>query len=317
MTRVALVLNPATPRSGAAHEAVRGACAAAGLPPPLVLRTSAEETGAAQAREALAAGVDRLVVAGGDGTVRAVAGALAEGLADSGGTGGCTVLGVVPSGTANLFARGLGLPTRDLRGAARIAATGPARSVDLGRAELVDRLGASTVHPFLVVVGLGHDADTVAALDTRLKQRVRWLAYFEPGLRRLARPARPVTLSLDGEVESTEDLWSVLAVNSARLPMGARVVPAARPDDGLLHVVLVAPRGLSDWVRVVRTGLGGRHTPHPALRYRQGRLLTVRPTEPALVQVDGDVVADIVSVRITLVPGAVPVAVPTARKPAS
>src|SRR5690606_1966454 len=135
---------------------------------------------------ALAAGVDRLVVAGGDGTVRAVAGALAEGLADSGGTGGCTVLGVVPSGTANLFARGLGLPTRDLRGAARIAVTGPARSAALGRAELADRLGASTVHPFLVVVGLGHDADTVAALDTRLKQRVRWLAYFEPGLRRLA-----------------------------------------------------------------------------------------------------------------------------------
>ena len=323
MTRVALVLNPATPRSGAAHEAVRGACAAAGLEPPLLLRTSVAETGAAQTREAFAAGVDRVVVAGGDGTVRAVAGALAEcaegveGVEGAGRTGVRTVLGVVPSGTANLFARGLGLPTRDLRGAARIAVTGPGRSVDLGQAELVDRLGASTVHPFLVVVGLGHDADTVAALDTRLKQRVRWLAYFEPGLRRLARPARPVTLSLDGEVESTEDLWSVLAVNSARLPMGARVVPAARPDDGLLHVVLVAPRGLSDWVRVVRTGLGGRHTPHPALRYRRGRLLTVRPTEPALVQVDGDVVADIVSVRITLVPGAVPVAVPTARKPAS
>lgn len=314
MTRVALVLNPASPRSGAALDAVERSCAGAGLEPPLLLRTSVAETGAAQAREALAAGVDRVVVAGGDGTVRMVAGVLGEG-GHPGQVLGRTVLGVVPSGTANLFARGLGLPMRDLRRAAGVAVTGPAHPVDLGRAELVDRSGASTVHPFLVVVGLGHDADTLAALDTRLKERVRWLAYVEPGLRRLARPGRPVTLSVDGEVEQTEDLWSLLAVSSARLPLGARIVSAARPDDGLLHVVLVAPRGLTDWARVVRTGLGGRHTAHPALRYRQGRLLTVRPTEPALVQVDGDVMADIVRARITLDPGAVPVAVPPSAAP--
>lgn len=318
MTRVALVLNPATPRSDAALEAVEQACAAQGLPRPMVLRTSVAETGAAQAREASAAGVDRVVVAGGDGTVRAVAGVMGDSSADAGRSGagaGHPVLGVVPSGTANLFARGLGLPLRDLRRAALTAVTGPAHRVDLGRAELTDREGVSTTQPFLVVVGLGHDADTLAALDRQLKDRVGWLAYFEPGLRRLARPGRPVTLSLDGEVERTEDLWSLLAVNQARLPLGARVVPGARPDDGLLHVVLVAPRGPADWLRVVRTGLRGRgrHTPHPALRYREGRLLTVRPAEPALVQVDGDVVPDIVSVRITLAPGAVLVAVPAAR----
>lgn len=299
MTRVALVLNPAAPRSRAAREAVEAACAELHLPEPGVLPTTVAAPGPAQTREALAAGAERVVVAGGDGTVRLVAGAA-----------GAAVLGVVPSGTANLFARGLGLPLRDLRSAARVAVAGPGHPVDLGRAELTDDAGATTEHPFLVVVGLGHDADTLAALDRRLKERVRWLAYFEPGLRRLARPGRPVVLSLDGEVERTQDLWSVLAVSSARLPLGARIVPGARPDDGQLHVVLVAPRGPADWLRVARTGLGGRHTPHPALRYRRGRVLTVRPAEPALIQVDGDVVADIVSARITLVPGAVHVAVP-------
>ena len=85
---------------------------------------------------------------------------------------------------------------------------------------------------------------------------------------------------------------------------------AARPD---LEVVKVgdalAPRHLLDWGRVLRTGLGGRR-PHPALRYETGQVLTVRPAEPALIQVDGDVLTDIVRARITIEPGALLVAAP-------
>lgn len=299
---VALVLNPVARHAAAARRHVESACADAGLPPPTVLETTVDHPGGPQASAAVAQGHDRVVVAGGDGTVREVAGTLRD----------RAILGVVPAGTANLLARGLRLG-RDLSAAAGVAVTGAPRRTDLGTALLTDPTGETTEHPFLVVVGLGHDADTIAALHPRLKERLGWLAYFEPGLRRLARPGRPVALSLDGETARTEELWSVLAVNSARLPIGARLVPTARPDDGLLHVVLVAPRGLDDWVRVARTGLSGRHISHPSLRYRQGRELTVRPSAPALVQVDGDVVADIVSARITLHPGALRIAVPTAR----
>lgn len=328
-TTVALILNPAPRHADRARQLVVRACLEAGLAPPTVLETTVAEPGGPQAAAAAAQGCRRIVVAGGDGTVREVAGALgrsdapAQGASAGEAVGASAahaedtpVLGIVPGGTANLFARGIRLPIRDLRAAARIAVTGPPRALDLGRALLTDTGGSTSEHPFLVVVGLGHDAGTVAALDPVLKARLRWLAYFEPGLRRLARPGRPVSLSLDGEVASTEQLWSVLAVNTARLPLGARVVPRARPDDGLLHVVLVAPLGLTGWVRVARTGLGGRHIHHPALRYRQGRELTVRPTEPALVQVDGDVVADIVSARVRLTPAALHVAMPPpARSP--
>lgn len=312
---VALVLNPVSRRVAAARRAVEEACAAAGSGAPLVLTTTVAEPGERQAREALAAGVERVVVAGGDGTVRLVAGVLARARTDRTDTARTdpartdpAVLGVVAVGTANLFARSAGLPRHDLRAAARVAVTGRPRPLDLGRVRLVDGRGQVAEQPFLVVVGLGHDADVVAALDPVLKRRLRWLAYFEPGLRRLSRPGRPVTLVLDGEAERTESLWSLLAVNAARLPLGARVVPAARPDDGLLHVVLVSPRRLRDWGRVVRTGLGGPHTPHPALRYEVGRELTVRPAEPAVVQVDGDLRTAIVSARITIEPGALMVA---------
>lgn len=312
LPRVALVLNPVSRHAEAARAAVLAAAAEVGAGEPLVLETTPEETGAAQAREAMAAGYDRVVVVGGDGTVREVAGVLGGQDRDDGpdhharpGT-----LGLVPVGTANLFARGAGLPRHDLRAAARVAVTGAPRPMDLGRARLTDADGRTTEHPFLVVVGMGYDAETVAALDPELKRRVRWLAYFEPGLRRLARPARPVTLVLDGRAERTETVWSVLAVNAAQLPLGARVVPGARPDDGLLHVVLVSPRHLADWGRVARTGLRGRHTQHPALRYADGHDLTVRPAGPAVVQVDGDVVTDIVAARITLEPGVLRVAAP-------
>lgn len=299
--RVALVLNPLARLAGPARSAVEQACEAAGLGAPLVLTTTVAEPGESQAREALAAGVERVVVAGGDGTVRLVAGVLA---------GSSAVLGVVPVGTANLFARSAGVPLGDVRAAARVAVTGTGRPLDLGRARLVGADDRVQEHPFLVVVGLGHDAEVVEALDPALKRRLRWLAYFEPGLRRLSRPGRPVTLVLDGDVERTESLWSLLAVNAARLPLGARIVPTARPDDGMLHLVLVAPRHLRDWGRVVRTGLGGRHTDHPALRYAAGRELRVSLAEPAAVQVDGDVVTAIVSARIMIEPGVLTVALP-------
>lgn len=309
--RVALVLNPVGRRAQVARRAVEDACAAAGLGAPLVLTTTVAEPGEQQAREALLAGVERVVVAGGDGTVRLVSGVLA---------GSAVVLGVVPVGTANLFARTLGLPRRDLRAAARVAVSGTAREMDRGRARLTDAGGRTTEHPFLVVVGLGHDAETVAALDPELKRRLRWLAYFEPGVRRLARRGHPVTLVLDERAERTETVWSVLAVNAARLPLGAGVVPGARPDDGLLHVVLVSPRHLGDWGRIARTGLGARrtrpgapHTQHPALRYEVAQALEVRPAGRSVVQVDGDVVTDIVAAQITLVPGALRVAVPRPR----
>ncbi len=296
---LAVVVNPV--RRSAAH-AVRAVCAAslaAGGGEPLVLETTPAEPGGPQARYAVRAGVRRVVVAGGDGNVREVAGALA---------GGETGLGVVPIGTANLFARSALLPLDDLRRSAASAVTGVARPTDLGEAVLTSGAGVVTRAPFLVVAGLGHDAATLAAVRPRAKAWLRWLAYFAPGLRRLGSPGHALGVRLDGSDLAAGPLWSVLAVNAARLPAGARVVPGARLDDGLLHVVLVSPRGPADWVRIARTGLGratsDRPGDHPSLRYRSGVRLEVNAPEPVLAQVDGDVVPDVVAADLSVRPGA-------------
>ncbi|OLT23674.1 hypothetical protein BJF81_10005 [Ornithinimicrobium sp. CNJ-824] len=305
--RVTVVVNPVARGSRAAVETVRQACAATGRGDPVVLPTTVEEPGGPQAVEAVRRGTSRIVVVGGDGTVRHVAGALAD--EGSAGPGRPTGLGVVPAGTANLFARGAALPLRDLRSAAGLAVSGPARPTDLGRALLRTADGRTLVEPFLVVAGVGHDAATLAAVRPDAKHRLRWLAYFVPGLGRLGHPGHALTLELDGHDVDAGELWSLLAVNAARLPAGARVVPGAELDDGRLHVVLVTPRHVGDWARIAATGL--RRVPaadHPALRYRSGRTLLVGSPEPVLAQVDGDVVPDIVGGELAVLPSALRVA---------
>lgn len=302
--RLTVVVNPVARGSHAAVEAIREACAATGQGAPVALRTTVEEPGGPQAAEAVRRGAGRIVVVGGDGTVRHVAGALADQQAGVG-PGGPVELGVVPVGTANLFARSALLPLRDLRSAARLAVAGPARPTDLGRAVLRTADGRTLVEPFLVVAGVGHDAATLAAVRPDAKHRLRWLAYFAPGLGRLGHPGHSLTLELDGSDVHAGELWSLLAVNAARLPAGARVVPGADLDDGRLHVVLVSPRHLGDWARIAATGL--RRVPaadHPALRYRSGRTLLVGSPEPVLAQVDGDVVPDIVGAELSVRPAA-------------
>ena len=75
--RVALILNPSKPRAAHARVLVEQACSDAGWEPPLVLGTTVADPGTGQAERALAAGADVVIAAGGDGTVRAVAQALA------------------------------------------------------------------------------------------------------------------------------------------------------------------------------------------------------------------------------------------------
>lgn len=301
---LAVVVNPVSRRATAAVDAVRDACLAAGVDAPLVLPTTVEQPGGAQAVEAVGRGASRVVVVGGDGTVRHVAGALADAQDHA-----PTELGVVPGGTANLFARSALLPLRDLRAAARMAVAGAARPTDVGRAVLRTVAGQVLVEPFLVVAGVGHDAATLAAVRPDAKHRLRWLAYVAPGLGRLGHPGHSLTLDLDGTGVDAGELWSLLAVNAARLPAGARVAPEASLDDGRLHVVLVSPRHLGDWARIAVTGLRRvTAADHAALRHRSGRVLVVGSPEPVLAQVDGDVLPDIVGAELAVRPGALRVA---------
>ena len=274
--RTALVVNPAKGGWERALEAVTAAAHAEGWPAPAVHLTTRDETGHTQAASAVADGTELVVAAGGDGTVREVAHALA-------GTG--VDLGVVPIGTANLLAHNLDLPA-EVTAAAEIALHGRARPLDLGLARLDDEVRD---HPFVVLAGMGHDAATVAATRPRLKERIGWPAYLAPAAVAALRRPVPMTVRHDDEPEREVLAWSVLAANCTRVRGGVALTPGGLVDDGLLDVLEVIVRWPVQWVGVAAKGTLGWQRDVSGLRTRASRSLTVTSRTPLHVQLDGDV----------------------------
>lgn len=294
--RIVAVINPATRRAAAAKAALLRQATALALPEPQFLETTVDAPGAAQARTAVAQGADVVVAIGGDGTVRNVASTLA---------GTSMPLGVIPSGTANLFALNTGIPRSRRRLAARIALSGATQLVDMGHVRVLrspDR--PATEHEFLVVAGLGNDAATLTDVTPASRYILGWLAYVVAGIRRLAAPM--VALTVDGRPEKT---WCVLVGNTGRLPLGIRLFPDARPDDGLLTTMILPLASPLEWVRVAASGILGRT--FPPLRYEQASEVTVGADAPTPAHVDGDPIGEVTSLEVSIRPGVLQLRVPT------
>lgn len=275
--QVAVVINPVHGRGVRAVALVREGCRRRDWPEPDVYETTLEHPGTEQADHALGQGAERVVVCGGDGTVRHVATALI-------GTG--VPVGVVPSGTANLFARNIHTPG-SLGAAVAGALDGEPWRVDLGEVDLWTGEEAER-HLFLVVVGMGFDADTVADTRPALKKTLSWGAYLEPALVRMARRPRPASVELDGRPAGRGRAWSVLVGNAGRIPLGVDLFPKAVVDDGLLDVAVVAPPTLAHWAPIAAKGLLKFRADVPGLHYQQGHLVRVIAGAPTAVQIDGD-----------------------------
>lgn len=161
--------------------------------PPRWFPTTAATRGHQEARRAAAAGVDIVLAAGGDGTIRTVAQELM-------GTG--MPLGLLPAGTGNLLARNLGVPHNDAPAAVRIICEGQDRAVDAGWLEL-DRTGDDLYterHLFLVMAGTGFDAAMMAGAGQKMKQRLRHAAYLVSGARALGLVMETTAVRVDGRL---------------------------------------------------------------------------------------------------------------------
>jgi diacylglycerol kinase family enzyme len=253
--QLALVVNPSKPGAAAVVETVLQMCGDVGWPPPLVLQTTVDEPGGPQAERAVAAGADIVVAAGGDGTVRSVAGAL---------TGGNVPMGIIPGGTGNLLARNLDLPLTSAADALAVVIGGRDRRIDVGWARVVEtergldgtpRAGAAVVgdtQMFLVIAGIGFDAAMVVDTDDTLKRRMGWIAYFVAGMRHLHERRLKVTVKADNRPEVTTRLRSILVGNCGRLPGGVVLLPDARIDDGILDVAGIDTRGgIVGWAQLL------------------------------------------------------------------
>jgi diacylglycerol kinase (ATP) len=277
---------------GALLSRVAARSAELGRPVPRLVPTTPEDPGEGQARDAARAGAALVLVAGGDGTVRAAA----QGLAHTG-----VPLGIIPQGTGNLLARNLDIP-QDESDALDVALAGADRMIDLGRLE--------DGTAFAVMAGTGFDARMMRDAPEGLKSAVGWPAYLVGGVRGLRHSRMRVTVRLDGNEPKRRTVRTVLVGNVGRLQGGLQLLPDATPDDGRLDIALVAPRSARDWVVLVARGLTRRHKPDRRLDLLSAKRveITTRRIEPR--QVDGDLIDDGRGFVAEIDPAAVVVRVP-------
>ena len=304
-----VVVHPAKPRSAQALAAVRRAVRRRGWPEPLVAETTVGAPGADQVAELLTAGADRIVAIGGDGTVREVAGALSR----TGPLADVVPLGVVPTGTANLWSRTVGLTEHSIEVAVELALDGPVRDCDLAWVTVTGADGSARTHDVAVVAGVGMDAEAFAATGDEHKERVGWLAYFAALGRRAV--GAPVTVRLglgsgsgkgsEPGSEREEQVRTVLIGNCRVLPLGLPLMPSASMEDGRLDVLVVAPRTVLGWLGVGAGLLTRRRGGWTGLRTHRARHVTVDLAEPTAVHVDGDPVGDAVRLELGVRPAAV------------
>jgi diacylglycerol kinase (ATP) len=283
----------------------------------LWIETSAEDPGQGPAREALDAGASVIVVAGGDGTVRAVA-EVVRGTEAS--------LALLPSGTGNLLARNLALTLDDVAHSLATAYTGDERDIDVAAIQIRREDGSVDAHVFLVMAGTGLDAKIMSNTDDDLKKKVGWLAYAQ-ALARVLRDKTQLRLEykLDSQRNRSERAQAIIIGNCGSLPANILLLPDAAVDDGLLDVIVVKPESFRGWLAVIvkifwengvvkRTKLGRRITElkSESVDMRQGKTLVIRLSRPEEVELDGDPFGEMIGCRITVEPGALHVKVPRA-----
>ncbi|MFF2368720.1 diacylglycerol kinase family protein [Streptomyces sp. NPDC058122] len=242
----AVILNP-TVTDASERDELRRTLERHGHRALVFLETTADDPGAGQTARAVREGATLVVVCGGDGTVRTVA----DALADSG-----VPLAVVPCGTGNLLARNLGLPLSPVE-ALEAALTGAPHPLDLAAVE-GDGLTATR---FAAMAGAGLDAAMMEHTDPRAKAALGWPAYALAGISTLRTPRMRVTIRLDGAPAFRRTARMVLVANVGTVQGGVTLLPAARPDDGQLDLLVLDPRGPGGWFRALRTLLRGRATP--------------------------------------------------------
>jgi len=288
-----LLFNPSAARGRARKllATTLAALADGGIEPRLVTTESIEH-GRREAREAAARG-ERVLVMSGDGLIGQVGGELA---------GSGAVMGIVPGGRGNDFARVLGIPA-DVEEAAGIIAAGQTRSVDVGEINGARFLGIASC-------GFDSDANRIAN-ESRVPGP---LVYAYAALKALAawKPAH-FTLTFDGEAIGFTG-YTIAAANSKAYGGGMFIAPDAELDDGLLDVVTIADVSKAKFLRGLPAVFKGEHVRKPEVEVRRCTALRIVADRPFTVFADGDPIAELPA-DVGVLPAALEVIVPPGGAP--
>jgi len=298
--RTFIILNPAAGHNDPARLRRQiGGAFAARLAPFDLAETAGPGDAARLARYAATTGYRAVCVVGGDGTLAEAATGLA---------GTPTPLAIIPRGTANQVARNLHIPL------------GLERAIDValhGRPEPMD-LGQIDGRAFTLLAGAGLDASVMAAASRPLKEKLGFAAYLLATVKEAlaASPARFHITADDRELEV--QAISVMLANVGELfaaypPVRFRLAPAPERSwqDGLLDVVVIAPRNLPDFAAVLWQAARHRFHGDDRLLHLQAHRIAIQAEPPMPVQIDGDP-AGTTPITATVLPAGIRVLVPAA-----
>ena len=231
-SRVAVIYNPISRAPGrneslSRRDIIRAAFGAHGVH-PLWYETSEADPGYICAQQAVSRGVDVVVVAGGDGTVMSCAKALIE---------ASVPLAIVPSGTGNVIASNLCLPT-NVSDAIEVALQGHHQRIDVC---------ISTVDCIFYSVSIGLTAAMMRDTTPKLKARLGMLAYALNAGRHLLDPPRKYSVWLDDQAPIVRWSHGVIVGNLGEVIVNPQCLQTGQ-DDGLIEVGVLRIRPVMDWV---------------------------------------------------------------------
>ena len=262
--------------------------------------TGARGQGEDLADAAIAGGASLIIAIGGDGTLHEVANAILKS------TSAGLTLGLIPFGTGNDFALGVGLAS-GLDGAIEALASGQPHAVDVG---LIEGVGLGDGRKFLVAAGIGFVADTARTVNEGVRGLSGPAAYVYGAVKTL-RTFSPVevTVSFDGRNPETLEAMLMSISNVATTGGGIKIAPGAEPDDGLFDICLVRKISKARLLAKLPAAFVGKHVGDPAVTMLRATRIEVSTRTPCQLWIDGEVLGA-TPARFTILPKALRMMLP-------
>lgn len=295
MKSVRLIVNPASGRGRGARvaERVSRALRDCGLPHDLCFSRSPGDP-TELAREAVRNHARIVVGIGGDGLLNQIANEL---------VGSETALGIIPAGVGNDFARGLGIPL-SIGDACAVLTQGNTHCVDVGQVN--ERYFLS-----VAVMGLAAQINRRANQFQRLRINALYSALTVASV--FLDAPQSFTVQYDGHVRRCYS-WLIAVANTWSCARGMALVPAARPDDGMLDACVINGMGKVELLYTFPRVFRGRHIYHTGIETLRGRSITISADCPCELYADGEHLGPLPA-TFKAVPQALRVVVPLISRP--
>ena len=230
-----------------------------------------------------------IVAVGGDGTVNEVV----NGILNTTGSYNMT-LGIVSAGTTCSFARSVGIPLDPVSSCSLLTSQNRL-SIDVGIVEYKSE-GKDLRRFFVNEADVGFGAALIEAskhMPNYFGRKINYLPRAFGGVGSLFRHQNErIALRVEGEAEDTCVCAMVVIANGSYFGGGMYVAPDAKPDDGLLDMIIFGDMGKSEMMKIWQMTYNGRHVSHHKVRSRKIKSVAIQCAEKVLVEADGELLGE-------------------------